>query len=477
MWNINRKSNVPLYQQISYELENKITNGELPPGSLLPSERKLAIQLGVNRSTIVLAYSELRSKGIVESIRGKGTQVNQIRIGQSNLHTPSWGTYVENGNILPNLPLLLRSRDAAQSPSIIDFASGKLSEDLVPTEEVNQILKEYSYLPNQGYDGLQGYLPLREALVSFLKEYKNIHVTAESILITTGTQQSLFLIAQSLLSPGDAIAVENPSFILSLPMFRSAGLRIYRVPTDENGICPEEISYFYRKYKVKMLFVNPNYQNPTGTTLSPSRKDVLLEIARELGLPIVEEDSYSLATFDNQQPSSLKASDSTTNILYIGSLSKIAAAGLRIGWVVAPQLVIKKLSDVRRQIDMGFNIIPQHIASRFIASHYFKPHIKKLTLNLSKKLDLTINALDKELSGLVDFRIPSGGLHVWCRVIPEIRDDKTLLEESIKRGVVFVPGSVYGAKQGFMRLTFARPNENEIDKGIARLASAIKASL
>ncbi|WP_078382486.1 aminotransferase-like domain-containing protein [Sutcliffiella halmapala] len=477
MWNLDRNNQLPIYQQIANVLEKKISYGEFPSRSKLPSERKLAEQLKVNRSTVVLAYSELRSRGIVETARGKGTIVSQYQNDAPNILTPSWNRYIESGNLLPNLPLLRRAREAvAQSSSIIDFASGKLSEDLVPKEAINEIMKDYHYLPNQGYDYPQGYLPLRQALVAFLKEYRGIQTTESSILITTSSQQALSLIMLSLLSPGDAIGVEDPSFILSLPMFKSSGIRIYRIPTDKYGILPEEIRTMHRKYRLKMLFLNPNFQNPTGTLLSPDRKKLLLSIVSELGLPIVEEDSFSLASFNEKPPPPLKAADLTSSTLFIGSFSKIAAAGLRIGWIVAPQSVIQRLADVRRQMDLGFNIIPQHIAAQFITSSFFEPHLENLKSSLINKRDVTVSALQREMKELVDFSIPYGGLHIWCKIIPEVQD-RNLLDESIKRDVVFVPGSVYGSNAGYMRLTYARPSIDEIDSGITKLAAAIKASL
>ncbi|MCB5236403.1 PLP-dependent aminotransferase family protein [Niallia circulans] len=476
MWQINRNSNVPLYLQIVDMIEQKISYGVFSPGSKLPSERKLAELLGVHRSTISLAYLELRSKGIVDTLRGKGTLVNIPNKNKNKIliHPPQWEGYLEKGNLHPNLPLLRVIRESIlNNPTLIDFASGKLSEDLVPINKINEIMHQYNYNANFGYDFPNGYLPLRMALVNFLKEYRNIHTTEESILITTGTQQSLFLIAQSLLSPGDAIAVENPSFLLSLPMFKSLGLKLYRIPTDKQGIIPEEIRSLYRKHKIKMLFVNPNYQNPTGCLLNQQRKDALIKIAAEIGIPIVEDDSLSLATFEKQIPSSLKTNDQIANIIHIGSFSKIAAAGLRIGWIVAPFPVIKRLADARRQMDLGFNIIPQHIAAEYMKSDYFSLHLTKLRKELLNKRNITIRALQAEMNDYVKFTIPHGGLHLWCKISPKI-NDRQLLQNSINNGVIYVPGSVYGSENGYMRLTFARPHENEITQAITKLAISLK---
>jgi DNA-binding transcriptional MocR family regulator len=474
VWKPDRQSKQPLYQQIADDLERRISYGEFPPGSLLPSERKLAEQLGVNRSTVIMAFAELRSLGIIESRTGSGTRVSKTKWGATPRHTPNWRRYAEGGSFLPNLPFLRRIREAlAQHPSLIDFASGELAADLSPIEEIAALMSENRSIPYLGYDNPQGYIPLRQALVSYLRDYRGIQATESSILITSGSQQSLYLITQCLLSPGDAVAIEDPSYCYSLPMFQSAGLRLFRLPVDRQGIRPEDIRSLYKKHRIKMVFVNPNFQNPTGTVLDAERRRRLLDVASELGLPIVEDDPFSLTAFEGNPPPPLKSMDPVGSILYIGSFSKIAASGLRIGWMVAPHSVVDRLADARQQMDFGLSIIPQQVAAQFLRSTYFGPHMERLRTQLLYKRDLLIEALQRELPGLVEFTVPQGGLHLWCKLIPEVHDGK-LLDEAIRRGVVFVPGSVYGSDSGFVRFTFARPETKDIVPGIAKFAEALR---
>ncbi|WP_139999311.1 PLP-dependent aminotransferase family protein [Paenibacillus paridis] len=474
MWKPDRQSSTPLYQQIANDLQSKIIDGVYPPGSPLPSERKLAEQFGVNRSTVVLAYSELRSLGFIESQPGSKTLVSPYKWNDEANRTPEWHRYAKSGGFLPNLPFLRRIREeVVRNSSLIDFASGKLSADLSPVQEINRILQSTEYNPGQGADNNQGFLPLREALALFLRRHRDIHTSASSILVTSGSQQSLYLITQCLLSPGDAIAVETPSFTHSLSMFQSAGLRMYRLPVDEYGVRPESIRQLHKKHRIKMLFVNPNFQNPTGTLLSSDRKKQLLETASELGLPIVEDDPLSLTAFETNVPPPIKAEDAASSTLYIGSFSKIAAAGLRIGWIVAPHSVIQRLVDAKRQMDMGFSIIPQQIAAKYIESPHFIPHIEHLRKELIRKRNRLAAALDQEMNGLVRFNLPIGGLHLWCKIIPKVNDGK-LLDAALRQGAAFVPGSVYGAESGFMRLTYAHPKFEDITPGVSRLASALR---
>ncbi|WP_128660631.1 MocR-like pyridoxine biosynthesis transcription factor PdxR [Paenibacillus sp. 598K] len=472
-----RQSSQPLYQQIADDIEQRISNGEFTPGSLLPSERKLAERLGVNRSTVILAYSELRALGIIESRTGSGTRVAKFKWGATPKHTPNWHRYVEGGSFLPNLSFLRRVREALQKDNqLIDFASSELGTDISPVDEMNTLIDENHYTDYLGYDNPQGFAPLREALVTHLHQYRGIRATASSILITSGSQQSLYLITQCLLAPGDAVAIEDPSYCYSLPMFQSAGLRLFRLPVDEKGVRPEDVRELYKKHRIKMIFINPNYQNPTGTVLNDGRRAELLNVASELGLPIVEDDPFSLTGYDGAIPMPLKSTDPIGSVLYIGSFSKIAAPGLRVGWMVAPHSVVERLADARQQMDFGLSVVPQKLAAQFLNSHYFQPHLDRLRMHLIYKRDLLIASLQQELSELISFSVPQGGLHLWCKIIPKVSDTK-LLEEAIRNGVIFIPGSVYGSESGYVRFTYAKPKAEDIAAGISRFASSLRAVL
>lgn len=476
MWKPDRQSKKPLYEQIADHLEQRISYGEFPPGSVLPSERKLAEQLGVNRSTVISAFAELRSLGIIESRSGSGTRVSRYKWGATPKHTPNWKRYAEGGGFLPNLPFLRRIREALDlNPALIDFASGELAGDLAPMDEIAALMRGHHYTTYLGYDNPQGYIPLRQALVNYLDEYRNIRTTESSILITSGSQQSLFLITQCLLSPGDAVAIEDPSYCYSLPMFQSAGLRIFRLPADRDGIRPEEIRFLHKKHRIKMIFTNPTFQNPTGMVLSDPRRHKLLEVASELGLPIVEDDPYSLTDYEGIPRPPLKSVDAAGSVIYIGSFSKIAASGLRIGWMVAPSSIVDRLADARQQMDFGLSVIPQQVAAQFLKSDHFEPHLERLRMQLLYKRDLLIEALHKELPNAIDFNIPQGGLHLWCKLDPRVNDAK-LLEAAIKNGVVFTPGSVFGSDSGYVRFTFGRARTEEIGQGIAGFAKALHES-
>lgn len=473
-WKLDNDSKIPIYQQVVDFIEKRITYGELPPGSFLPSERKLATQLNVNRSTVTTAYNELRAMGIVESTTGKGTRVSTHMWGVSPTLTPNWRNFVEGGTFLPNLPLLRHIRaEVQQNENIIDFANGELGCNLYPHDQLQTILREQPLTHSLSYDHPQGYLPLRQAVVKYMKEYLKVEATEQSIMITSGAQQALHLIVQCLLNPGDAVAFESPSHCYSLPLFQSAGIRIFPLPVDEHGINPDDVQELYRKHRIKMIFLNPNFQNPTGTMLHPNRRKKLLSLCADLRIAIVEDDPSSLLTLEKKQPCpTLKSIDENGTVIYVHSLSKMIAPGLRVGWLVAPQSVVERLSDARHQMELGMSIFPQWLMQQFFETVPFQSHIVPLRKQLAEKRDVIVRALNEQLHDKISFSNPTGGIYIWGKLKEPI-SEKQLIMQSLKQEIAFMPGSIFGAKDGYIRLSYGKVNINQIEEGISRLREAI----
>jgi GntR family transcriptional regulator, regulator for abcA and norABC len=220
-----------------------------------------------------------------------------------------------------------------------------------------------------------------------------------------------------------------------------------------------------------MIFLNPIFQNPTGTLLHIDRRKKILELSSEHGIPVIEDDPYSLTSYTGEETPTLKSMDTHGNVLYISSLSKIVASGLRIGWIIGPKPVIERLSDAKQQVDFGHASFTQWIANDFLESDIFDSHIINLVKQLEKRRNQIVTSLRSYLKNKVDFHLPQGGIHLWCKLNKNI-NEVLLLEESIKRGVIYVPGSTMGLNKGFIRFTFARENEANINEGIKRFADA-----
>ncbi|WP_066396604.1 MocR-like pyridoxine biosynthesis transcription factor PdxR [Neobacillus mesonae] len=471
-WKPDRKVKKALYKQLAEYIENGIADGTFPPDKPLPSERKLAKEFNINRSTVVAAYDELEANGLIQRNRGSGTTISKDIWGITKKRIPSWNRYIEAGSFLPNQPLIQRIRYETAGHKLINLASGELSEDLFPKKFLRAITSTRSFAGSLGYDHPQGNKELRETITKHVREYRRIETNPSSILITSGAQQALHLVVQCLLKPGDAVALEDPSYNYNLPIFKTAGIKPYFLPVDKDGINPDELLALYKKHRIRMIFLNSAFQNPTGSTLNETRRKSILEISSEYGIPIVEDDPYSLTSFTGEGIPTLKSMDVHGNVLYISSLSKIVASGLRIGWIIGPVPVIERLSDAKQQIDFGHASFNQWIANDFLESESFHTHFKNLVKELEKRRNQIVTSLNHFLGDQVEFSVPQGGIHLWCRVKKDY-NEMQLLEESIKRGVIFVPGSTMGSGKGFVRFTFAREDEDSIHEGIKRFADAL----
>lgn len=471
-WKPDRQAKKAIYKQLAEYIEKGIADGTFPPDKPLPSERYLASALSLNRSTVVNAYDELESIGLIERNRGSGTTISKDIWGITKKRIPSWNRYIEAGSFLPSQPVTQKIRKEAVEHKLINLASGELSEDLFPKSFLSEITSTRSFIGSLGYDHPLGNEILRNTLTKHVKKSRGIETNPSSILITSGAQQALHLIVQCLLKPGDAIAIEDPSYNYNLPIFKSAGIKVHYLPVDKDGMNPEDLLSLYKKHRIKMIFLNPYFQNPTGSLLNKKKKEAILDISSKFGIPVVEDDPYSLTAFSGDKISTLKSMDRNGNVLYISSLSKIVASGLRIGWIIGPTSVIERLSDAKQQVDFGHSSYTQWIANDFLESENFHIHIKSLIKELEKRRDKIIKSLDTYLKDQVEYSIPQGGIHIWCKILKNYNEIQ-LLEESIKRGVIYVPGSTLGSKDGFVRFTFAKEDEDSIDEGIKRFAEAL----
>ncbi|MDN4495548.1 PLP-dependent aminotransferase family protein [Ureibacillus aquaedulcis] len=471
-WKPDRKAKKAIYKQLAEYIEKGIADGTFPPDKPLPSERYLANEMNLNRSTVVAAYDELESNGLIERNRGSGTTISKDIWGITKKRIPSWNRYIEAGTFLPNLPVMQRIRKESVEHKIINLASGELSEDLFPINILREITSTRSYIGSLGYDHPQGSVILRNTLTKHVKQYRGIETNPSSILITSGAQQALNLVVQCLLKPGDAVAIEDPSYNYNLQIFKSAGLKVYYLPANKEGINSDDLLSLYKKHRIRMIFLNPAYQNPTGSLLNEKQRKAILEISSEHGIPVVEDDPYSLTSFTGERIPTLKSMDVHGNVLYISSLSKIVASGLRIGWIIGPKSVIERLSDAKQQIDFGHSSFTQWIANDFMESENFNSHINLLVKELEQRRNQIVRSLHLYLKDQVEFFVPQGGIHIWVKIKKDVNEIK-LLEESIKRGIIYVPGSTMGSKKGFVRFTFAREDEASIDKGIKRFSEAL----
>lgn len=449
------------------QLADQIHRGDLPPGAPLPSERTFAATWGVHRSTAALVYAELQADGLVERRQGSGTTVRGDLWGVA----PDWPRYLADGAFRPVEGLVRRLREARRSPDVIDLSEGSVDPTLLPTGMVARLLHCLDPLPDLGYPDPLGEPGLRDTVAAdFGRRHGGAAPDPSTVLVTAGAQQALYLVARALLRPGDAIAIERPSYAYSLPFFQTAGIRLLPLPVDDRGVDPEALRPLAERFRLRLVVVNPTLHNPTSTTLPLARRERLLAVCRLLNLPVVEDAAYEQLAF-GPIPPPLKALDTDGRVLHVGTLSKAAAPGLRIGWVLGPAPVVARLADVKGQIDFGTDVIGQRLASDLLRSTAWEEHLRVLRTALRSRRDALTTELDRALGPAFSFRLPTGGLYLWGRWARE-DDDRRRLEAGIRAGVAAAPGRLYGAADGFVRLSYGRADEAGLAVAVSRLREA-----
>ncbi|MBF2348852.1 PLP-dependent aminotransferase family protein [Listeria marthii] len=472
MWQLSENSSLPIYLQIVDLIETKIMNGELLPEEKLPPERQLAELFGVNRSTVVRALDELTARAVIIRKQGSGTTVNAEKWGLFAGQSTNWRHYLTQGGFTPAVPYIRQAgvMERVDAERVIDAATGELPLEMTPKMETPS-LSWQSFIAEEQLEDEAGYRPLRETIQKQMKAAYGLDARPEQILITSGAQQALFLITQCLLKPGDAVAIESPSYFYSLSLFQSAGLRIFALPMDEDGVIISELRDLYHKHRVKMVFVNPTFQNPTGLVMGTKRRKELVKICAHLQIPIVEDDPFSeLAALDSRIPAPLKQLD-TDNVLYIGSLSKIMGSTTRIGWLIGPTAVIERLALARQEMDFGLSIFPQVLANSVLNTAGYSAHLKQLHHLLEQRRDNLIEAFDEILPDDLTFTRPQGGFHLWVKLPIEFRAIRDF-DIFLANDLLVMPGFLFGVKETVIRVTYARL-EKEESRRVAKIIKQI----
>lgn len=374
----------------------------------------------------------------------------------------------------------------ARATDIVSFAPGYPAPELFPWNELRDI--SASLLTGSDPDALQygptrGYAPLLDAVVGLLSE-RGITATTDELLITSGSQQGIDLIARVMVSPGDVVLVELPTFTGGIAAFRNAQAELVGVPQDASGIDLDALDDIWRRQHaigktIKLLYVIPNFQNPTGSLLDLSRRPRLVEWAARRDILIVEDDPYGSLYFEDVASAAetrpLRAFDRDGRVLYLSTVSKTLAPGFRVGWMVAPPQLIDRFETAKQSTDLTSGILDQHVvheALRRGVVHALAPRLRAL---YARKRDVMEQAIRTRIGGRLTWSSPKGGFFVWATLPPGYRDE-AVLERALTHGVVFVIGSAFfvdGTGHDRIRLSFSAPSIDRIEEGVARLARAL----
>ncbi len=377
----------------------------------------------------------------------------------------------------------------AEQPDMISFGGGFPAAEVFPVEEFkracNYVL-EHKGAESLQYGGTDGYVPLREMIARHTSAI-GIKVDIDNILITTGSQQALDLLGKIFINRGDRILVESPTYLGALQAWNAYGAEYIAVPADENGMQTDHLEEALR-IGPKFIYVLPNFQNPTGTTLPLERRQKLVELADRYGVPIVEDDPYGQLRYEGEDLPAVELLDSqmrmssgnyTGNVIYLSTFSKILAPGLRLAWAIAPKEVIRKLSLAKQGTDLHTSTFNQIVAHEVGQHGFIDRHVKVIQETYRERRNAMLDALEEHMPAGVSWTKPNGGLFLWV-TLPEKIDATEMLQEAINEKVAYVPGEFFypdGSGKNTMRLNFSFCKPEIINEGISRLGKAIKKKL
>ena len=377
-----------------------------------------------------------------------------------------------------------------EQPDVISFAGGLPSPDVFPVKEIEaacvKVLREQGAQALQ-YGSTEGYLPLREMITRHTIRY-NLPVTSDNILITSGSQQALDLLGKILLNHGDRVVVESPTYMGALQAWNAYGAEYVSVRCDENGMITDELEEALRTGP-KFIYILPNFQNPTGSTLATERRMKLVELADKYGVPIIEDDPYGQLRFEGEHLPSVVKLDGILhgdgdacyrgNVIYLSTFSKILSPGLRLAWVIAPPEVIRKLALAKQGADLHTATFNQVVAYEVGHGGFIDQHVKTICSVYKERRDVMLDALDEFMPEGVNWSHPKGGLFLWA-TLPEKISTETMFQKAVDQKVAYVPGGSFhpnGCGDNTMRLNFSYACPERIIEGISRLGMVIRQEL
>lgn len=476
---IQRKAEISLSKQIYLSIVDHIRSGLLSEGVQLPSVRDLSKQLGVSLVTVVKAYNKLEQEGFITSVQGKGTFVNAEteEAADAGQETLSFDWQLSVQDYLP------RAQFARfhQTPEKIHLSSSMIDPGLLPNRylerEIHQILSENPKILSQ-YGEIQGDAGLRNAMSEYLRDF-GVLAAPENLLVTSGSQQGIDLIARTFVGPGDVVVMEAPTYPGAIDIFRGRGATILTVPVDANGMRVDILQNLCDKYKPKIIYTIPTFHNPTGAVMTPKRRRQILDIAQSIQSIIIEDDPWGEIYFGKKPPASIKSIDHYGHVIYLKGLSKTLAPGCRIGILAASGSIFNRLLAAKANADLGSPLLTQKAILPFIKSEKIIDHMKKLRTALKIRRDLVLTLLSQHAPSEVSWVVPQGGLNLWLS-LPSWLDTHHLLLEAKKQQLTFLPGSAcYPVEQEkhHLRLSYSYISEQLLHQGITTLCNIIHSEI
>lgn len=470
MWQPSKENTLPLYQQIIDHLIQAIQTGELLPGDQLLSERKLANDYQVNRSTIVRALDELESYGWIERIQGSGSRVLENSL--HNRHLPTPFIRLLGRSHFQEDPYAIALKEKIKINTTIDLYTGDLPIDMIPNFHFPQLSWEKLIQAEQLVTPT-GYHPLKQLIEKKLRQTIQHHSNRQEILITSGSTQGIILLLQTLLQSGDYLATEETSFLYSLPIFSPLGIQLQGIKQDKEGIQPSHLEEQLQKGKIKLLYLNPNYQNPTSATMSLKRRKEILVLCQRYQIPIIEDDVFADFAFNDPLPTLKELAPE--HVIYLGSFSKLFSSRIKIGWVYANAPLIHRLTQVKNQTEQETELLPQILVHVALSDFDYSQKHQRLL----RELIIRKEAFEEKLSLVSDdweYASIQGGLYYWL-TWKEGQLSKKEWQLFLDENLALAPAFLFGTEMNHCRINYTRlslEQQNQFIRKLKRISKKIK---
>jgi GntR family transcriptional regulator/MocR family aminotransferase len=466
---------VPLFARIARAVVTAVRHGRLRPGARLPSSRALARSLGVARNTVLFAYGDLEAQGWIGTAPTRGTFVSEALPEPPPRATASAQRSAEPGFPLRPAPPPYRAAERHR-PGTLVMAGGVPDARLAPAADLGRAYRRAVRAPVLlGYGDPRGERRLRRAIAELCSLARGLDVDAEGVLVTRGSQMALYLVARALCAPGDVVVVEDPGYRPAWEAFRMAGARLVPLAVDAEGARVERLEAIVAREPVRAVYLTPHHQYPTTATLAAGRRLALLALARRARIAVVEDDYDHEFHYEGRPVLPLASADEHGLVVYVGTLSKVIAPGLRLGYVVAPAALAARLAALRAVVDLQGDPGLERAVAELFEDGVAERHIRRARRIYRARRDLLATELARHLGGALAFEVPNGGMALWARVDRGV-DIAAWQRHGAGRGVAFQAGARFsfdGRLLARLRLGFAALDEGELREAVRRMARAL----
>lgn len=473
----------PVFLQIARAVADDIRRGRLRAGAALPGSRALARTLSVHRNTVLAAYRELAAEGWVDAAVARGTFVSAA------VPEPRPRRFAARAASRDEVPAragfdLGPGPEPHASPALpkgtLALAGGVPDLRLVPVAALARAYRRAlegaaAARSTLDYGDPEGHPRLRAAIAAMLSAVRGLASGPETVMVTRGSQMGLDLVARALIAPGDVVAIESFGYRPAWEALRLAGARLAPVGVDEHGLDVAALEALADRERVRAIYVTPHHQYPTTAVLSPGRRLALLELARTRRIAIIEDDYDHEFHYDGRPVLPLASADRAGVVVYVGTLSKILAPGLRIGFVVAPAPLVARLAALRTFVDRQGDHTVERAVAELLEDGEVQRHARRVRRAYEARRDALVEALGRELGGALEFRVPAGGMALWARAAADV-DVEAWSERALARKAAFTTARRFaydGRRRPYVRLGFAALDEREIKEAVKRIAAAL----